>query len=192
MVARVRRVRDDAEARTVPPSVSPRSRRHRPSRVDLVEDALMSARSGHSVVGALLGHPSRPGGSAPTARRDPAITLPSSGEKGCPSESKTLLTRRTRVIDTKVCARCKRALPAGAFRPNPRMRCGLHSWCRDCTVARTRRWRAEHPDRVAATNAARREGPFPRTCLRCRHEFLGARRRSKFCPRCTRCRDRHL
>src|SRR5947209_1007177 len=40
------------------------------------------------------------------------------------------------------CARCDRYLRPEAFAPNPKMADGLHSWCRSCVVANTRKWRA--------------------------------------------------
>jgi hypothetical protein len=44
--------------------------------------------------------------------------------------------------------------------------------------------RAANPSAVAAYYAARREGPFPRTCSVCGREWLAARRRSVRCPEC--------
>lgn len=80
----------------------------------------------------------------------------------------------------KECSRCRRWLPAVAFRPNPKLRSGLASWCRDCQNAATQRWRAEHPE----LKIARREGPFPTTCVDCSHGFLAARRRQVRCRDC--------
>ena len=40
------------------------------------------------------------------------------------------------------CARCDLYMRPEAFAPNPKMADGLHSWCRECAVANTRKWRA--------------------------------------------------
>lgn len=55
----------------------------------------------------------------------------------------------------KTCRKCGKAKPAAEFRPNVRMRDGLSSWCSDCHVEATRRWRAER-DRLAEEAAAPR------------------------------------
>jgi hypothetical protein len=60
---------------------------------------------------------------------------------------------------------------------------------RSCCAEDIRRWRAENPQAVAAYNAARREGPFPKTCSVCGRDWLAARRRSVRCPEC---QERHL
>jgi hypothetical protein len=57
---------------------------------------------------------------------------------------------------TKRCPRCGEWLPFEAFRENPRARSGLDSWCQVCHVDATRAWRAANPEKVAASNAARR------------------------------------
>jgi hypothetical protein len=54
-----------------------------------------------------------------------------------------------------LCTRCQGLLPVAAFRPDPTRRRGYGSWCRACTVARTRQWRAEHRDAVNAATRAR-------------------------------------
>jgi len=51
------------------------------------------------------------------------------------------------------CARCDRWLPPDSFSRNTRMLRGRSSWCRPCSVERTRQWRAENR---AAVNAATR------------------------------------
>jgi hypothetical protein len=84
----------------------------------------------------------------------------------------------------KVCARCRRGLPIAAFRQNEHMRFGIDSWCRECHNEATRAWRARHPERVAEINAARREGPWLRTCAGCGARFPGKRRNAKWCPNC--------
>jgi hypothetical protein len=74
------------------------------------------------------------------------------------------------------CTRCRQNLPLDQFRPNPEMLSGRHCWCRPCCAEDIRRWLAENPNAVAAYNAARREGPFPKTCSVCGREWLAARR----------------
>jgi hypothetical protein len=41
----------------------------------------------------------------------------------------------------KRCARCGQWLPLEAFRPNPRLRSGLGSWCKACHAKRMQEWR---------------------------------------------------
>lgn len=57
----------------------------------------------------------------------------------------------------KQCRKCNEWLPTEAFRRNPKLKSGLHSWCKPCCVARTRQWRAENPDYVEAYNHSRRK-----------------------------------
>src|SRR5262245_20337567 len=53
----------------------------------------------------------------------------------------------------KHCVRCGQLLPAAEFRPNrANTWTGLDSWCRGCRNERTRQWRAENPDYIAAYN----------------------------------------
>ena len=54
----------------------------------------------------------------------------------------------------KRCTRCQGWLALEAFRPNPKLKSGLSSWCKDCQLEATQRWRAEHRDEI---NRARRE-----------------------------------
>jgi hypothetical protein len=61
------------------------------------------------------------------------------------------------VPDWKRCARCQTIKPASEFRPNQKLQTGLHSWCRSCAAARTREWRAAHPDYMEAEKAKRRD-----------------------------------
>jgi hypothetical protein len=84
----------------------------------------------------------------------------------------------------KLCACCGLVLELDAFRPNPKLRSGLSSWCRECQVERTRRWRAEHPEAVEASNAQRRLGPYPpRPCDGCSETFTPRRKDGRFCSR---------
>ena len=84
----------------------------------------------------------------------------------------------------KICARCRRLLPAALFRRNVQMKTLLHSWCRGCVAERNRLWREANPDYVQATNDARREGPFAKSCADCGCSFLAVRRDSTRCPVC--------
>jgi hypothetical protein len=83
--------------------------------------------------------------------------------------------------DGKRCSRCCEWLPAAAFRPNPRMSSGLHSWCRACAREGMREWRAEHREQL---NAKRRAGPFPTTCADCAETFAARVRTQVCCPDC--------
>jgi hypothetical protein len=62
----------------------------------------------------------------------------------------------------KLCSRCDRWLPLEGFRPNPRMRSGLNSWCKECQLERTRQWRAKNSESVRAYNEKRR-AEYPAT-----------------------------
>jgi hypothetical protein len=87
-----------------------------------------------------------------------------------------------------LCTHCRRLLPAAAFRPNPSLRLGFTSWCRECQVAATRRWRAANRDRI---NALRRTGlrapdhDRQKPCRRCGHLFtVPAGRKGWVCDEC--------
>lgn len=67
----------------------------------------------------------------------------------------TQIARATSRPRGHTCARCGRWKQAAAFLPNPKMRDGLHSWCRRCSVARTRQYRAEHGAEINARRRAR-------------------------------------
>lgn len=69
----------------------------------------------------------------------------------------------------KVCRRCQQTLPAAMFASNPRLRDGLHSYCRPCLHAYLvqwhhqhrgwnagyqKRWRQIHPERFRAMRRA--------------------------------------
>lgn len=93
------------------------------------------------------------------------------------------------------CARCRQVLPAAEFRPNPRLRSGLNSWCNPCQVAKTREWRAANRDKLAEwrrSNAERlrakdRERYTPRplrekTCETCGIRFVPIQRnQQRYC-----------
>lgn len=63
------------------------------------------------------------------------------------------------------CTHCERWLPLERFAPNPRLRSGLNSWCRECQVGATRRWREANPGYQAAYNERRRLGARERACV---------------------------
>jgi len=86
----------------------------------------------------------------------------------------------------KRCAHCGENHPAAAFLRNERSADGLSSWCRTCHNEATRRWRAEHPERVAADNAARRRPRVELSCVECGAVFEG-RAGQLVCGR--RCKD---
>jgi 5-methylcytosine-specific restriction protein A len=68
-----------------------------------------------------------------------------------PPGSQLTLSRRAPVefdLTHKTCARCQRQLPHTAFRANPKLKCGLNSYCIECSVELTRLWRA--PNRKTA------------------------------------------
>ena len=72
-------------------------------------------------------------------------------------------------------------MPADAFRPNPRMLSGLHSWCKQCQLERMRAWRAEHREEL---NRRRRLGPFATVCADCGETFAARVRTQVRCPDC--------
>jgi hypothetical protein len=75
------------------------------------------------------------------------------------------------------CTRCHRWKPLEAFHPNPRLRTGLQSWCKECQLEATRQWRAENREYIENYNATRRaayraEHPLEeRTCVVCGRPF---------------------
>jgi hypothetical protein len=87
----------------------------------------------------------------------------------------------------KRCARCQERLPIGDFRPNAKLRDGLHSWCRPCCDEYRRQWRSAHPEAIARYNAARRLGERERECVDCGESFAF---RSAVAVRCPGCRRR--
>ena len=56
------------------------------------------------------------------------------------------------------------------FRPNPRIRDGLDSWCHECHVLAKKAWRAGSPEYVVACHERRRseyrEARFAGSCVR--------------------------
>ena len=90
----------------------------------------------------------------------------------------------------KRCGGCQGWLPADVFPPDRRASTGLGSWCYGCRRVYWRRWRAEHPEKVAAYNEARRaKARAARRELRCSEcgQVLEGRK-SRVCS--PQCRDR--
>jgi hypothetical protein len=79
----------------------------------------------------------------------------------------------------KWCRECHFYFAAAGFRPNPRIRDGLHTYCKSCERARHARWRVEHPEVVEAYNASRRAAyqvanpPALRNCSECGEAIVG-------------------
>lgn len=69
----------------------------------------------------------------------------------------------------KTCRRCGVEQPSSSFKPMPRLRDGLNSWCRDCMRAAGKASRAIHG---AKYNAARRKLERRVTCAWCVTEFV--------------------
>ena len=96
----------------------------------------------------------------------------------------------------KLCSQCQKWLPIDRFRPNPRMRHGLNSRCKECQLERTRRWRREHPEAEQRYNAERRaryreEHPrAERACVQCGRPFTGRPDALVCSPGCRRARKR--
>jgi hypothetical protein len=89
------------------------------------------------------------------------------------------------------CSSCRRMLRVESFRPNPRMRDGVHSWCKGCVSEYGKRWREAHPEVVREYRESRRLGPAPeRVCelAECGRSFVPARRDARYCS--GKCRDR--
>lgn len=95
----------------------------------------------------------------------------------------------------KLCSSCKRWLPLDRFHRNRRLRTGLCSWCKDCGVERTRRWRAEHPEAEQRYNAERRAAyreahpPTEKQCVVCGASFFGRPDRIVCSVRCRQARQ---
>ena len=64
----------------------------------------------------------------------------------------------------KVCRKCADSKESQAFPPNPRMRDGLHSWCRVCMALAARRWRERNAEKVTAYRESRRVKPAALDC----------------------------
>jgi hypothetical protein len=61
--------------------------------------------------------------------------------------------------------------PLDGFPPSRQTRDGRSSWCRGCANAKTREWRDQNPERVAAYAVARRVAHGPRECVECGEDF---------------------
>jgi hypothetical protein len=60
------------------------------------------------------------------------------------------MTSQRVVRDRKFCVKCRQWLHVREFRPNPKVRTRLDSWCRSCHRAATREWRAGRTRPAAA------------------------------------------
>ena len=89
----------------------------------------------------------------------------------------------------KLCVRCGRSKTLEQFTPNPRLRSGLNSWCRECCREANRRWRAENRD---AYNLARHMLPARLECSECGAEFFGRPNRKTCSPECRKRHKREL
>ena len=79
----------------------------------------------------------------------------------------------------KVCTKCKRDLDLGEFSNNRRMRDGKSSWCRSCTSAKTREWRASGGDKSHADRSRVRVVG----CVDCGADTIGKSER-RYCDAC--------
>ena len=87
-------------------------------------------------------------------------------------------------IGTGFCTMCHETKSVEEFWPNPRLKTGLSSWCKDCHRVGRRRTREKHRDRY---NAARRKPKIRKTCELdgCDVEFETGISTKRFCS------DRH-
>jgi predicted nucleic acid-binding Zn ribbon protein len=100
------------------------------------------------------------------------------------------------MIDTHWCTHCWQWLPTDHFRPNDRLRSGVHSYCRVCAADLARDWRERNPVAIERYNRERREayaearGSLERVCVNpdCGGTFTPARVDAKTCSK--ECRDR--
>ncbi len=86
----------------------------------------------------------------------------------------------------KRCPHCRRWLPFEAFNKNKRMKSGLSSWCRECHVAATKRWRNANPELIRWMNERRRLGERERQCVDCQGVFAYKHASAVRCPDCRR------
>jgi hypothetical protein len=91
-------------------------------------------------------------------------------------------------VQNATCSRCKRSLPAAAFKPDPKLRRGLDSWCRSCHNEATAKWRESNPDQVEAYNVGRRKVVEMARCGHCDGLYAQNRTDKLYCSK--RCRDR--
>ncbi len=100
------------------------------------------------------------------------------------------------MIDTHWCTHCQQWLPEDHFRPNDRLRSGVHSYCRVCAADLARDWRERNPEAIERYNRERREayaearGSLERVCVNpdCGRTFTPSRIDAMTCSR--ECRDR--
>jgi len=91
------------------------------------------------------------------------------------------------VWNFRKCARCQVVKPAAAFRRNPNLKSGLHSYCRECATEVGRLWREANREYVAALKARRKVPPTELVCSECGETFYG-RKDQLVCGR--KCRDK--
>jgi hypothetical protein len=102
--------------------------------------------------------------------------------------------RRDDPSPQRLCTRCHERLPRSAFRAVSRNRDGLSSWCKACSLARTRQWRAANLERI---NAERRAAYVPQdnrrriACRKCETMFVTRWPRQVYCSDACAGRVRH-
>jgi hypothetical protein len=116
-----------------------------------------------------VAHPAELGGERHKRISEPSVTFahliddfphgrligPSTGAEQI-AQQNAALARHREPGSEKRCSRCGEWLPVGEFRPNPRLKDGLHSWCRACCAEANREWRA----RKRAAKAEADTGPL--------------------------------
>jgi hypothetical protein len=90
-------------------------------------------------------------------------------------------------VSEKACTRCGEVKPFDLFRPNPRMRLGVDSWCKACAGA----WARARFREIGATP---KEVPAAPTCYGCKEtkpaaEFTRDRTRHSGVGLCRKCRS---
>ena len=98
------------------------------------------------------------------------------------------LAARLAANSKKRCPRCGRTLPLDRFRPAPKLKAGVTSWCGECMAEATRRWRSANPETVAAYNEGRRLPQITKVCEGCGVTFTTSKRVQKCCSK--RCNHR--
>jgi hypothetical protein len=97
------------------------------------------------------------------------------------------------VVEAKRCSKCGEFKEAAAFRPNPRLKSGLDSWCSACRDAYLATWKADDVD--ARRRAHRATGPFRenRVCSECSLPFTARSSTATVCSaECRRTRKRRV
>jgi hypothetical protein len=84
----------------------------------------------------------------------------------------------------KHCPHCAGYLLLEDFRPDPKLKSGLSSWCAKCSNEYNQKWRSEHRDQIDAYDLARRVEPTKLKCSECDAEFYGRPNRKSCSPEC--------